>query len=122
MRVIQLDQQHPSLVTSKRFGPAWSESWCWQPGLGWGRGTAGVPRWPHGRAHHSQAWGAGHVSCKNREQKYLDPLEQPHHFFVPPSARDGSKVLASHTSVACSRSPCFKCKGGREVMIRDTLK
>lgn len=62
------------------------------------------------------------VLQKQREQKYLDPLEQPHHFSVPPHARDGSKVLAAHISVACSRSPCFKCKGGREVMIRDTLK
>lgn len=39
------------------------------PVLGWGRGTAGMPRWPHGRAHHSQGWGAGHVSCKGQTEK-----------------------------------------------------
>lgn len=82
-----------------------------------GRATAGVPRWPHGRAHHSQVGvlAMGPAKARQREDKYLDPLEQPYHFLVPPLGRDGSEVLAPHSRVWLAADPLASSasEGGR---------
>lgn len=64
------------------------------------------------------------AKARQREEKYLDPLEQPYHFLVPPLAREGREVLAPHTRVWLAAHPLASSasEGGREVMIRDTLK
>lgn len=64
------------------------------------------------------------AKARQREEKYLDALEQPYHFLVPLPARDGSEVPAPHPRVWLAADPLASSasEGRREVMIRDTLK
>lgn len=64
------------------------------------------------------------MSCKGQIERTIGILEQPYHFLVPPLTRDGSEVPAPHPRMWLAADPLASSasEGGREVMIRDTLK
>lgn len=73
--------------------------------------------------HTSQGWGAGHVSCKGQTERSIW-MAWSSPIISLCLSRDRSEVLAPHTRVWLAADPLASSasEGGREVMIRDTLK